>query len=193
MGGVLVGVLRQVGGAFPPGLRGIVQEVDSAPSGTISQQIQVQGNFFRKSTASVVTLGTGNSLGPEGPCVEIGMHCAQAASVFNRKSYSRNAALPVSPTSSTLSEHQQQQLQTAETTEQPISLEQQRYWNRILLTCGAASGVAAGFNAPIAGVFFALEIMQNAFQSIDQKAFMGQQQNPNGSNVIRSMLVVLVT
>ena len=178
-GGVLVGVLRQVGGAFPPGLRGIVQEVDSVPSGTVSQQIQVQSNFFRKSTASVVTLGTGNSLGPEGPCVEIGMHCAQAASVFNRKSYSRNAALPISPSSSLSSEQQQLQLQTTET-EQPISLEQQRYWNRILLACGAASGVAAGFNAPIAGVFFALEIMQNAFQSIDQKAFMEQQQNPNG-------------
>jgi H+/Cl- antiporter ClcA len=38
-----------------------------------------------------------------------------------------------------------------------------------LLSAGGAAGVAAGFNAPIAGVFFALEIMQNAFQSVDMQ------------------------
>jgi H+/Cl- antiporter ClcA len=40
-----------------------------------------------------------------------------------------------------------------------LSIERQR----ILLGAGAAAGVAAGFNAPIAGVFFAVEIVGESF------------------------------
>mmetsp|Transcript_9530 Transcript_9530/g.14438 ORF Transcript_9530/g.14438 Transcript_9530/m.14438 type:complete len:408 (-) Transcript_9530:317-1540(-) len=39
--------------------------------------------------------------------------------------------------------------------------------DRLLLACGAAAGVSAGFNAPLSGVFFALEIVQNSLVPID--------------------------
>lgn len=39
--------------------------------------------------------------------------------------------------------------------------------DRLLIACGAAAGVSAGFNAPLSGVFFALEIVQNALVSIE--------------------------
>jgi len=142
IGGILVGLLLCLG-PLPAGLVGTVQQVDR------QQQRQPQNNntnkdtptnhvfgkfasiraSLRKSIAAVVTLGTGNSLGPEGPCVEIGMTVARMCMAI--------------PTFST------------------------RDWNRRLLACGAAAGVAAGFDAPIAGVFFALEIMQNAFDALD--------------------------
>lgn len=74
-----------------------------------------------KTLAAVVTLGTGNSLGPEGPAVELGV--ASSRYVCSRSN---------------------------------LSVERQR----MLLGAGAAAGVAAGFNAPIAGIFFALEIVK---------------------------------
>jgi H+/Cl- antiporter ClcA len=136
LGGVTVGALMLLG-AFPPGLRGTVKNVDEeakSPSRDMWTLVQKQLNFIRKSAASVFTLGTGCSLGPEGPCVEIGMSVARACSDYK-----------------------------------PRRIPQRNSWNRLLLSCGAAAGVAAGFNAPIAGVFFALEIMQNAFASIREE------------------------
>ena len=157
LGGVVVGVLLLAGKgkAFPPGLRGTVQETDE-------QKPNVPLDFLRKSTASVATLGTGNSLGPEGPCVEIGLNVARACTSLNRPVPSREAASTLSPDETLLLLQQQSQFTTTPSTES------QRQWNRVLLSCGAAAGVAAGFNAPIAGVFFALEIMQNTFKDVDQ-------------------------
>ncbi|KAL7564578.1 hypothetical protein ACA910_017925 [Epithemia clementina (nom. ined.)] len=159
VGGVVVGLISWLGGPFPPGLRGTLQQVDdeeqnrnNKPNGEskILDQSTIQGNFARKSTAAVATLGTGCSLGPEGPCVELGMNVAHSSLLFVKN---RSLLSPV-----------QQPSQNPE-------------WHRILLSSGAAAGVAAGFNAPIAGVFFTLEIMQNAFQSIDRQQ---QQQQNNG-------------
>lgn len=38
--------------------------------------------------------------------------------------------------------------------------------NRLLLACGAAAGVSSGFNAPLSGVFFALEVVQASLPSL---------------------------
>jgi H+/Cl- antiporter ClcA len=147
-GGLAVGSLLLLG-AFPPGLRGTVKEIDQegGPLRDLATRVNTQLNFLRKSAAAVVTLGTGCSLGPEGPCVEIGMSVARACMDGSPQSQTKNRA----------------------------------NWNLLLLSCGAAAGVAAGFNAPIAGVFFALEIMQNAFASV-------RQENDDENSTVKSIL-----
>lgn len=73
-----------------------------------------------KMLAASVSLGTGASLGPESPSVEIGSHIGILLG-------------------------------------QLFQVSKDRY--RLLLGAGVAGGLAAGFNAPIAGVFFALEVV----------------------------------
>jgi CIC family chloride channel protein len=77
-----------------------------------------------KSLASALTIGTGGSVGREGPIVQIGAAVGSALGQTLR--------LPA--------EH----LKT-------------------LAACGAAGGIAAVFNAPMAGAFFALEVITGNF------------------------------
>jgi chloride channel protein, CIC family len=77
-----------------------------------------------KSLASAISIGSGGSVGREGPIVQIGS--ALGSSVG-----------------------------------QKLGLSDDRIRN--LVACGAAGGIAATFNAPIAGVVFALEIILGEF------------------------------
>jgi len=77
-----------------------------------------------KSLASALTIGSGGSVGREGPIVQIGSALGSTLGRFVR--------IPES------------QLRT-------------------LVACGAAGAIAATFNAPIAGVFFALELLLRDF------------------------------
>jgi CIC family chloride channel protein len=77
-----------------------------------------------KSLASSISIGSGGSVGREGPIVQIG-----------------------SAIGSTIG--------------QRLNLSEDRV--RILVACGAAGGIAATFNAPIAGVIFALEVIIGEF------------------------------
>ncbi|KAJ7967056.1 Chloride channel protein [Quillaja saponaria] len=73
---------------------------------------------FLKTAAACVTLGTGNSLGPEGPSVEIGTSIAKGISTLFDRSSSRKLSL---------------------------------------VAAGSAAGLSSGFNAAVAGCFFAVE------------------------------------
>jgi len=136
LGGIGVSTLAAVFGEFPPGLRGTVKEIDT-DSLTISDASQWSpSRFLSKPLAAICTLGTGCSLGPEGPSVELGMTLSR---IF----------MAVTPPSFLFAEGE---LDTASRIRR----------NRLLLSVGAAAGLSAGFNAPLSGVFFALEIVQQA-------------------------------
>jgi CIC family chloride channel protein len=77
-----------------------------------------------KSIASALCIGTGGSVGREGPIVQIGSALGSTAG-------------------------------------QLLRVPERRL--RLLVACGAAGGIAATFNAPIAGVFFALELILRDF------------------------------
>jgi CIC family chloride channel protein len=77
-----------------------------------------------KSLASAICIGSGGSVGREGPIVQIGSALGSSLG-------------------------------------QALNLSEDRIRN--LVACGAAGGIAATFNAPIAGVIFALEIILGEF------------------------------
>lgn len=77
-----------------------------------------------KSLASAISIGSGGSVGREGPIVQIGSALGSSLG-------------------------------------QKLNLSDDRIRN--LVACGAAGGIAATFNAPIAGVVFALEIILGEF------------------------------
>lgn len=117
LGGIIVGLMLARRQDFGPGLSSLIAAASgSATRHSILQRLQP----VTKMVAASVSLGSGASLGPEGPSVEIGANFG------------------------VLLAHVLQ-----------VSQERQR----LLLGAGAAAGLAAGFNAPIAGVFFALEVV----------------------------------
>jgi CIC family chloride channel protein len=96
-----------------------VMEAVALKSGIIRKRI-----VFVKSLASAICIGTGGSVGREGPIVQIG---SAIGSVIG----------------------------------QVLKISGDRI--RTLVGCGAAAGIAATFNAPIAGSMFALEVVLGDF------------------------------
>ena len=108
---------------FAPEARGAgvpeVMEATSIKGGIIRPRVAVF-----KTVASALSLGTGGSVGREGPMVQIG---SAIGSLFGQ-----------------ISQVSSQRMKT-------------------FVGCGAASGIAATFNAPIAGALFAVEIIIGDF------------------------------
>lgn len=117
LGGLVVTLMRWRTHDFGPGLSYLIATAQTPEArNAASRQLRP----VTKMLAAAVSLGSGASLGPEGPSVEIGANFGMLLS-------------------------------------QVLQVSQER--QRLLLGAGAAAGLAAGFNAPIAGVFFALEVV----------------------------------
>ncbi|CAI5998383.1 unnamed protein product, partial [Closterium sp. NIES-65] len=131
MGGVVVGMLHALGGII---------EQSQSPS---QAQGQSRGATLRleqqrgidwgaaftpviRAIQAAVTLGTGSSLGPEGPSVDIGKAWADGMAEILMNTHERKTAL---------------------------------------VAAGAAAGISSGFNAAVAGCFFAIETVLQSVAS----------------------------
>lgn len=115
LGGLLVGLLLTFHSRKQTS--GVASVIEAAALKDSSLGVR---DGFVSALATVVSLGSGASMGREGPAVHLG---AMLSSIVTSK-------LGLNPAA-----------------------------GRILLGCGVAAAVSASFNAPIAGVFFALEII----------------------------------
>jgi len=138
VGGIAVSLLEYIGGGyFPPGVGGVVGEIDlDAMNSNEKGKLRELGDSFRKAWAAIFTLGTGCSLGPEGPGVEIGIAVSRLGSLAWPQQFD------------------------AVTDNELVNTAARVRRNRLFLACGAAAGVSSGFNAPLSGTFFALEVIQ---------------------------------
>jgi H+/Cl- antiporter ClcA len=118
LGGLGMGLLRRYGGDIGPGLPSLMAMAD----GSLAARPKLP--LLRLLSASL-SLGSGASLGPEGPSVESGGNIGLWVAL-------RGSLTPQS--------------------------------QKALVAAGAAAGLAAGFKAPIAGVFFAFEGSFSAIQ-----------------------------
>ncbi|KAL6839843.1 hypothetical protein ACP4OV_029653 [Aristida adscensionis] len=105
------------GGVIVGGLNALRSSIKTESDGPMSR-IKSASRPFLKAVAASFTLGTGNSLGPEGPSVEIGSAIAKGfGNVFEWEGGKKLS----------------------------------------LVAAGSAAGISSGFNAAVAGCFFAVE------------------------------------
>lgn len=138
------------GGAIVAALNLIIERLDSAvvEQETPSAYLKSASRPFLKAMAASITLGTGNSLGPEGPSVEIGTSIAKGVGSFFDKSSGKMLSLLAAGSAAGLSSGIYILL--------TISISKFmtcRLWIILLSNLYFLSG----FNAAVAGCFFAVE------------------------------------
>ncbi|WP_142215064.1 chloride channel protein [Streptomyces sp. SLBN-118] len=122
VGGLLYGPLvhrfakEALGHGVPEVMLAVAQR-----GGRISPKVAVV-----KTLASALTIGSGGSVGREGPIVQIGSALGSTLGRVTKVAEERM---------------------------------------KLLVACGAAGGIAATFNAPLAGVFFAMELILGTFSA----------------------------
>ncbi|NQW21078.1 MAG: chloride channel protein [Chloroflexi bacterium] len=126
-------VIPAIGGAIVgPIIYFFAKEAKGHGVPEVMAAIALQGGKIRprvvvvKALASALTIGSGGSVGREGPIVHVG---SAIGSVVAQK-------LKLSPT-----------------------------WTSTLVASGAAAGISATFNAPLAGIFFAMEVILRKYES----------------------------
>ena len=118
-----------------------------------------------KTVAAVVTLGTGASLGPEGPSVEIGAAVSsgvgRVASYFELKAFGVDEKKSINNNN-----NNNNNINGSSNISSSVG-------NVGLLAAGAAAGLSAGFGAPIAGLFFGFEsvLARNSTYTFGQQQF----------------------
>ncbi|KAJ0249966.1 Chloride channel protein CLC-f [Hirschfeldia incana] len=117
-------------------MHGLLEILDQIRHSTSSQGqgVDLLAGIFPviKAIQAAVTLGTGCSLGPEGPSVDIGKSCANGFALMMENNRERRIAL---------------------------------------IAAGAASGIASGFNAAVAGCFFAIETVLRPLRAENSPPF----------------------
>ncbi len=123
LGGVVVGLVAFffIGQERHHGVAGIIEAVALAGGRLRYRRIPA------KSVAAALSIGSGASVGPEDPSVQIGANLGSMLGQWFRLSDERMRALVAS---------------------------------------GAAAGIAAAFNAPIAGIFFAVELILGEISAV---------------------------
>ncbi|KAI3675701.1 hypothetical protein L1987_85293 [Smallanthus sonchifolius] len=122
-GGIIVGVLH-----------GLLEIIDQIKKSSPGHDFNLLSGIFPtvKAIQAAITLGTGCSLGPEGPSVDIGKSCANGCSLMMENNKEQRIAL---------------------------------------VAAGAAAGISSGFNAAVAGCFFAIETVLRPLRAENSPPF----------------------